>query len=166
LDATFDSYPEAPCWPGQANSQPTICITDPVGATSYDRTGQSLPFTADWSASIRADYRKPLQASWFGSPIELIAAVDVYHTDDQNLTFDGDPMDVWEAYTKIGARIGVSSQDGSWELALVGRNLTDELVALFVGDAAGLPPTGGQPTARTIPTARGREAAVSFRYNF
>ena len=170
LDATFDSYPQAPCWPGQSISEPTVCITDPVtGATSYDRTGQTLPFSADWSASIRADYRRPLQASWFGDPNEFVLSGDVYHTDDQNLTFDGDPMDVWESYTKVGARIGVSSQDGSWELAFVGRNLTDELVPLFVGDGAGLPRglgVGGQPTARSLPLARGRETAVSFRYNF
>ena len=169
LDASFDSYPQAPCWPSQAAAQPNVCVRDPTtGATSYDRTGQSLPFTADWSASLRADYRRPLQSTLFGDPVELIVAADLYHTDDQNLTFDGDPMDVWEAYSKVGARIGVSSQDGTWELAFIGRNLTDELVPLFVGDAAGLPRPrdATQPTARSMPLARGRETAFNVRFNF
>lgn len=168
LDTTYDSYTVAPCYNGQRQAAPNDCVVDMFGNTSQDRSGQSLPFVQDWSASAGAEYYTPLEASWFGRPIALTVAADVYHTDDINLTFDGDPGDVFPAYTKIGARIGIAAQDGTWELAFIGRNLTDELTPLFIGDAAGVPnpPTLTEPSARNAPTNRGRETAISFRYNF
>ena len=169
LDGQFDSYPNAQCYAGQINQRPTDCVLvpNPAGGppgTFYDRSGQTLPFATDWSGSLSAEYTQPLQANWFGSPVALRIGVDVFHTDDQNITFDGDPGDVWEAWTKVNARIGVESQDGRWELAFVGRNLTDKLSILFQGDWG--PSPFDATIARSTTVARGRQLALSFRYNF
>ena len=170
LDAVFDSYTAAQCYSGQINQRPTDCmiVPNPAGGAPgfrYDRSGQPLPWAMDWSGNLIADYSIPLQASWFGDPISFQFNAAVAHTDDQNVTADGDPGDVWPAVTKVHARIGVSAQDDSWQLALIGRNLTNEISALFNGDLGG-PNRTTQTLVRSTMFARGRQVALNFRYNF
>ena len=50
------------------------------------------------------------------------------------LAGDLDPHTQEDAYTLYNARVAVGSESGHWELALVGRNLTDEEVRIFSND--------------------------------
>lgn len=45
-----------------------------------------------------------------------------------------DPATIQDSYTKLNARVALSGIDRNWELALVGRNLTDETVVGYTGD--------------------------------
>ena len=44
---------------------------------------------------------------------------------------DGDPNRLMPSATKLDLRVGVGAIDGNWELALLGKNLTDEMTASF-----------------------------------
>jgi iron complex outermembrane receptor protein len=52
---------------------------------------------------------------------------------------DNDPRAVQESYTKIDARIAVGNLPGRWEVALIGKNLTDEITKAFANDVLGIP---------------------------
>jgi iron complex outermembrane recepter protein len=72
----------------------------------------------DGSASV--DYRIPV-----GDRFELRTVLDVYHRDEDE---DPDPRHRLGAYTKLGGQVSFGDADGRWNLALVGKNLTDELI--------------------------------------
>ncbi|MBA68157.1 MAG: TonB-dependent receptor, partial [Rhizobiales bacterium] len=64
------------------------------------------------------------------------------------------PDAVQDAYTKFDATVAVSAPDDRWRIALIGRNLTDELVATSAND---IPFSGGVGTG----TAAGVVADLS-----
>ncbi len=51
---------------------------------------------------------------------------DASFKDDHFTSADNDPNGIQEAYWKYNARISLSDQEGKWEVAAYGRNLTDE----------------------------------------
>ena len=83
-----------------------------------------------------------------------------------------DENTIQDAYWKINARIALASVDGRWELALIGKNLTDEDTL----SASTAVPFGSTNTpAWNIPDFEGtyygtvdrpRSVALQFSYNF
>jgi hypothetical protein len=72
--------------------------------------------------------------------MELRLQVDVNFSDEFFYTQDRDAADMQEAYYKINSRLSLAHFNQGWELALVGKNLTNEMtrpagndVPLFVG---------------------------------
>ena len=63
------------------------------------------------------------------------ARLDVIYSAEylQSLTLD--PAATQDAYAKINARLSLGDVNGRWDVALVGRNLTDETVVSYAGDA-------------------------------
>ena len=49
------------------------------------------------------------------------------YTDDFFTATDLDPLLLQRAYTKVNARVAIGPVDGRWDVAFVGRNLTDKL---------------------------------------
>ena len=54
----------------------------------------------------------------------------------------GNPAAVQDAYTTIDANLRLRAEDSLWQVALIGRNLTDEYVLNAAGDA----PSSGSGT--------------------
>ena len=63
------------------------------------------------------------------------------------------------------ARIGIGAPDDSWELAVIGRNLTDKTTVAFVG-AGGLAATVFSPDSRSLTVDAPRTFAVQASYKF
>ena len=90
---------------------------------------------------------------------------DVIYSSDylQSLTLD--PFATQDAYVKLNARLSLGDIDGRWELALVGRNLSEETVVSYAGDT---------PLANRLFRARSyygfvdqpRTIAIEARLNF
>ncbi|MBT4522334.1 MAG: TonB-dependent receptor, partial [Halieaceae bacterium] len=78
-----------------------------------------------------------------------------------------DPKGSQDSYTRVNARMAVGAADGTWEVALVGKNLTDEKVLSFGGNAtlAG-PLTGGGGNAYYGFIDRPLSVAVQGLYRF
>ncbi len=90
--------------------------------TTCDLTGESTAFAPEYSASIFLDYYTELTES-----IEFKAQLNVNYKDDFFYDTDLDPNLMQEAHTKVNMRIALADIDETWEVALIGKNLTDEL---------------------------------------
>jgi iron complex outermembrane recepter protein len=99
-----------------------------VGTSACDLSGKKNQFVADWTASASADYRIPLGA------FELRGVLDAYYTGDYFVSTTFDPKQVQDAYVKLNARLQFGAADGRWEIALLGKNLTDELIMPYGAD--------------------------------
>jgi len=102
LDASYDEF---------ANPDPT----------EADFDGNDLPYAPEWKAYAGLQYIQPL-----GDAGNLTFNLDYTYTDDQfsdpaNAAVDGiDSYDLWNA------RLAWTPVDGAWELAVWGKNLSDE----------------------------------------
>ncbi|WP_170150206.1 TonB-dependent receptor [Parahaliea mediterranea] len=115
LKAEYDDFENGACSQWHANN-----TNDCVGAVR-DLSGEPLPFAPDYSAALGLEYVLPL-----GESLELRTNLDVMYTDEFATVQDIDPITIMDSYTKANLRIGVGPFDGTWELAIVAKNITDE----------------------------------------
>jgi iron complex outermembrane receptor protein len=66
------------------------------------------------------------------------------------------------SFTKLDARVAVGDPDGRWEVALVGRNLTDEIYGAWYEPLV----AAGPDTGWFVTTARPRQLGVQLRLGF
>ena len=59
---------------------------------------------------------------------------DLAYTDEYFRTPTLDPLQVEDAYGAVNVRLSIGSASGAWEVALVGKNLTDEAVVGYSVD--------------------------------
>jgi outer membrane receptor protein involved in Fe transport len=126
LDSTFDEFPGAPC------ATSIYRQDDCVGAgpaSSRDAGGEPMIHSPEWSGNLYVDYYTDLTENTV-----LGIRVDALFVDDfvYNLTY-ADPL-TQDSYVKWNARLSLASADDRWELALVGKNLTDETTESFGGN--------------------------------
>jgi len=164
LDSTYVTFKGAQCWQNPAQTAEQGCVQ--IGSVGgfpvlgQDLSGKSTSFAPDLSGTFSIDVRYPTGSELFGKGVDFRAMASVFHTDDFNTNFDADPLTVQEGYQKYDARLGLSASDGSWNLALVGRNLTNELTSHWIANA----PSAGQ--AKFAQTDRPREVAIQFGVRF
>ncbi len=134
LDATWDDYRDAQCTAlglaRAATGVPTPgCTVNAVsGLLVQDLSGQDLLMSPDWSGNVTAEYYLPL-----ANGNEIQTQLLVYFQDDKFLATDNDPATLQESYTKVNLRVAYVSSQG-WEVAFVGRNLTDKLTSPHIED--------------------------------
>ena len=165
LDASYDEFPNAPCWAGQPGGAGGCNPVDLDGDGNDDGnvqnlSGANLPFAPESQFTFDIDYRIP------AGNMEWLIGAQYYWVDDMFLALDHDPLDTQESYGKLNARIELSGNDGQWAVSLVGRNLSDELTANFANDTAAL--VGGAAANGTHfkfaePT---RTIGLQARFNF
>lgn len=120
LDAAFsESFaPEIP-----------VEVTDPAIAAQYDLNGQSTNGAADFAFNAGFDYSRPIG----NGNLEWGVGFNTSFTDDYN-TQNEDPLGfVQEAFWLFNGRAFVGSADGRWNVAVMGRNLADELYVVTSG---------------------------------
>lgn len=155
LDFEYDSFPNSQCHFGQAPNSPAfpgLC----------DVSGKRKEYTPEWTASLSADWHRAM-----GDSLELRAGVDVNYTDSYLYAANLDPATEQDAYAIWNARIALASINDTWEIAVLGRNLSDEVVLNFGGNtplASTL--TGGGGNSYYAFVNRPRNIAVQLSYNF
>ncbi len=89
-------------------------------------TNQLAP---EFTGVLSANYSWPISNN-----LRLTTAADLTYSSEflQSLTLD--PAATQDAFYKVNARIALADVDGRWEVALVGRNLTDETTVSYAGD--------------------------------
>ena len=122
LDTEYDDYQGAPCTVYQAAEIGDGC--------TQDLSGERGPNAPEWSGTVYASYVRPI-----GDSLMFGFRADASYKGDYYLDGDLDPNTLQDSYVKINGRIGISAADDTWELALYGRNLTDESTYSFVTDA-------------------------------
>lgn len=118
LDAKYLNFPGAPCFFGD-----TVCPTNATTRAANNSAGRVLPRSPKWSGTVSLDLVKP------AGGIELFGNVGVTFRSFAFLEDSYNPLGGQVAHQKIDARLGVRAEGGRWELALIGKNLTNEITA-------------------------------------
>ncbi len=122
IDFEYTDFKNAQCYFGQA---------DPNNDGICDATGKRREFTPEIQGNIGADY-----TILFAGGMKLVSTLDLIYSSEYLTTPSLDPKFKQDAYTKLNARIALSDKDDIWEVALIGKNLTDESIVTY---ANGLP---------------------------
>lgn len=122
IDFEYTDFKNSQCYFGQP---------DPDGDGMCDATGQRREFTPEYQGNLGFDYTIN-----FSNGLKLVNTLDFIYSSDYLTTPSLDPKFEQDAFTKINARIALSGADDRWELALIGKNLTDESIVSY---ANGLP---------------------------
>ncbi|MFT4823441.1 MAG: iron complex outermembrane receptor protein [Halioglobus sp.] len=150
LDAQYDEFPNAPCTALAQATNPECAIS---GA---DLGGEDLLRAPAWSANLGINYAVPLPAL----EARLTFAADVLLSDSYFVNIDLDAAEEQDSYALLNARIILASADQAWQLALIGRNLTDQEV---LTGGADVPLQPGAHFAVLIPP---RQLEISLSYQF
>ncbi|MFQ3199314.1 MAG: iron complex outermembrane receptor protein [Zhongshania sp.] len=117
LDFEFTDFKNGQCY----QQQP-----DPEDDGLCDFTGQTNQYVADYSGNISLAYRQP-----FSESLEFSSTLDIVFTDDYNPTQDLDPRLLQDGYQKLNLRLALADNKAGWEAALIGKNLTNEVVITY-----------------------------------
>ncbi len=112
--------------------------------------GKTNEFVADWVASLAYDYRRPIS-----STLEFRFGLDAYYSGETFVNPTLDPRQKQDAYVKLNGRVAIGGEH--WEVAVLGRNLTDEEIYPYGNDT----PLAGS-TLRAWSAWRFMEPARSF----
>ncbi len=152
LDAEYTSYPNAPC-PTRPATAPFPNCTLSGTIRVQDLTGEPLIYAPEWTGSLSANVDVPISER-----LRFVGLLSANASSEFYMVADNDPLDLEESYTRLDARVGIAASDDRWELALVGRNLTDEATSHVGNDVPGI--TGAHYRAYELP----RTLAVQFKY--
>ena len=158
LDFEYGDYDVAQCphplsTPNQrpSSSVPGLC----------NQAGQTSSHAPELSASINLEYVVETGAGL------LSMGVNGNYSDEYFAHSSLDQGTIQKAYTKWGVRLALASLEDTWQLALIGDNITDERI---VAQSTVLPLasllTGGTGIAYYGIYERPRNIAVQFTYNF
>lgn len=158
LDYEYKDYDVAQCAPAVAvaqrpsNSSPGLCNFD----------GERAASTPELSGSLSLDYSHAV-----GDWATMHWGLKLDYSDDYYASSTLDPNTEQDSYVKVGARIALASNQGNWQVSLVGNNLTDERI---------LTQATALPLSETLPANTGvgyygiferpRNASIEFTYNF
>jgi len=156
LDHEFKDFKNGNCY----NRQEPDGDIGPGGVQLCDFTGKSGQYTPKFTGNLGLDYFKSI--SFLGFEY-FRANLGLYHTSEQNVHPNLDPLYDIDGYTKVDARIALEAEN--WSVALFGKNLTDEKVLTYAGNA---PLSGSSFGTNTFYGFVDRPATVGvqFQYDF
>ena len=133
---------------------------DAPDGRNCDYAGKTNVFVPDLAGSVALDWLVML-----GSKLQLATTLETVYSDAYYPQATLDPATRQEAYAKYNARIALSSQEGNWEVALLGRNLSDEVVTGYAADIPLAARTFGAASYGSF-VAPPRSVAVQARVKF
>ncbi len=130
LDAAYDNFQGAQCLATQPVS---VCNpSNPASVAANNIKGEPLLYASKWTGNFQLHHTLPI-----GHDLQidttLIAALRSSYYDSDNY----DPFyGIQPTYWKFDMRVQLGDTNGRWDVAFVGKNLTDKLT---VGDALDYP---------------------------
>jgi iron complex outermembrane recepter protein len=148
LDAKFKDYPNAGCNAIQQIQTPagTVC--------SQDLSGARPRFAPKYSGSASLSYERPL------GPVNFFMSGAVAYRSFHFIQPLNDRDLAQSGFAKVSGRIGIGDLHDRWELALIGRNLSNAKTVSFVSPATA---TAGSNVKLVDPP---RQIAVQARVKF
>ena len=126
LDHEFLDFENGNCY----NRQVPDGAIGPGDIQLCDFTGKSGQYTPEFTTTIGFDFFKSI--SFLGFEY-FRANLGFYQSSKQNVHPNLDPLYEVDGYTKVDARIALEAEN--WSIALFGKNLTDEKVITYAGNA-------------------------------
>ena len=136
-DGTFTSFPLPD------GTAALGLATGPDGALRQDLSGRPTANAPRWTASLGADYRQSL-----GADLVMGLSARVRYASASSVSPFGQPLAVQPAHALVDAALRVSTRDERWQLALVGKNLTNRFVVTSVFDQSGTGSASGGVTGQ------------------
>ncbi|MFN3233585.1 MAG: TonB-dependent receptor [Alphaproteobacteria bacterium] len=131
-DAKYTTF-SAPCYAGQSPEQG--CILDPtVVLQNQDLSGVRRNLAPKWSGNVGFNYTRP-----FGNGLEFGLSGNVKFK-SKYLLSAFIPDAIQGGYASIDAAIRIGDAEGTWQFAIIGKNLNDKYVLVGAVDT---PSTGG-----------------------
>lgn len=161
-DAKYDQF-ISPCWDGQTTA--TGCSADLPGypgKPGQDISGGKTGMAPEWSASAGISYDTSL-ANGMG----IGFGADALLSDEYNASALGHPGGLRDSYTLLNAMAYIASSDERWQLKVMGKNLTDEMVISGMLEGASSGAAAGRSQADLIGyggPGRTLEAQLTLRF--
>ncbi|MBD59500.1 MAG: hypothetical protein CL808_05190 [Citromicrobium sp.] len=119
LDARFVDYPGAPCLSYETVAQ--CDSSDPDSLAAHNIAGLPLLFAPEWSGNVGFNYDTQIGG------LRLVTGANAQFRSEYFIADGYSPIwGVQDGWMKLDARIQLGDLDDRWNIALVGRNLTDE----------------------------------------
>ena len=147
LDSTYRAYPNGICTMEQSFA---FVPSAAVPACIQDLSGKRRPYSPKWSGNVGANVSYPV-----GSYMIRFDPL-LYFSSRFFTTAQADPLLEQPRYAKVDLRLGFGPSDQRWEIAVIGKNVTDKATASYRN-----PLTGGNGSAFAFPD-RPRSIAVQF----
>lgn len=119
LDAKYKSFEDAAC--NEDQFQEHIAQTGGRAGCVQDLSGEQLQFAPEYTFNFGARYDIALTDA-----LDLGLGLDYLWSDDVVVANDLDEELIQDSYDKWNARVSLGASDGTWVVALIGKNLTDE----------------------------------------
>ena len=130
-DAHYSQF-EAPCYSGQT---PALgCPEQEASLKVQTLDGVSRNMAPKWAGKLGFDYSRP-----FGNGLQWGLSGNMKFKSEYLLSSTNSRLSQ-DGYVQVDAAVRIGDQDGNWQFAVIGRNLTNQYVLL---NAAGTPSTGG-----------------------
>lgn len=146
LSSRYRDFPNGPCTSVQAVTIP-LC--------QQNLSGKLRPFAPKYSGNAGAAWVSPLTGS-----LDIKIDGTLFYTSTFRQQPTSDPRLAQPSHVKIDARIAVARNDGRWEAAVVGRNLTNKLTASY----RQIFPSGVGSIANLADPPRSIGFQLNFRY--
>ncbi len=151
-DFEFTDFKNGQCYFGQ---------TPDFAATGQcDYTGLANNLVSDFTGTVTMDFDMPVMDDY-----EVTGLVNLFYASAYDSAQTHDPLGRQEGFARINARLGFGPADGPWEVAVLGKNLTDKIVRTYNGDAPLSGSTFGAKTNYTF-YSQGRTVALQGRVKF
>lgn len=161
--ARYAAFANAPCYNGQTPTQG--CVIGSAGAPVQDLSGAEIPRAPRWNLAGGFSYDTPLTQG-----LKLGLSVDANYSSSMLTDATSAPNGRMLKYALLDGSLRVSETDDKWEVALVGRNLTNKYYYVastdvpFTGSGTGT--AAGVPGDRFAAVSRGREVMIRLTYKF
>lgn len=125
-ESEFDEFDNAQCGNGQTIAQgcDQVFNSDTGLFTAQDLSGQPLLRAPEWTGNVGFDYEVPLD-----SGMSIGFGASTRYSDDYFTNLVELPDYTQDSYTKTSANVVLRGVDDKWEIALIGKNLEDEITA-------------------------------------
>jgi len=119
LDTEYDEFPLGPCDHFDILNRAPGCPFP-----GQDFAGNELPYSPKWSGNFNLDH-----VYAFGNNWTLTSNLTVQFTDEYFTRVSLDPRGVQDGFVKLDARVALGKD--KWDLAVIGKNLTDEDTGIY-----------------------------------
>lgn len=155
---TYSTFPTAPCYNGQTAAQGCNLAT-----RNQNLSGTELMRAPKWNLMGGVSYEAPL-----GNALKLGLSVDAKYSTSFLTDASSAPRGRMPSYALLDATARLGTRNDGWELALIGRNLTNKFFYLQTSDVSFTGGTlgSGQLGDRFGAANRGRELMLRASYRF
>lgn len=138
-DARYSDFPEGPCYGGQSAAAGCNVVTSD-GQLRQNLTGAALSVAPEWTGALGVNYDTDI-----GSDLMLGFNGNMRYSDGYNPSAFANPLAVQDSYVVFDAGLRFGAADGNWQLAVIGKNLTNKFYISGVVDGPSTPNAASTP---------------------